>query len=767
MSKKNTQKKSTSKTLSPTPTSPEILRGLALAFDTQGLDRSVGNQIKEYVKKKQYIHETHTDLLRRGVVEPICIELTPKTQTIVEDAANRFFKMFHSSVLEFDWKHYERTEIINNFSLFISIIGMDVYFSLQEGLNLPSSKELVTDKGILFESLSWLEKNNTGWADAVTAFRDKNDENADYIPRWKAGASIPSFRSISAFSNCFPAKEQERTFILLLLARAVSSLCRTHEKLDNQLKYLHEVNPGSVDPVKAEMTIIDESESYHFFLHVIEEAHSLLEHSPHNPGVKKTISRYLIEARKLHKKERFSEASRWPLHLLLGRFHVANGKNKDALAEYQKAFKLSLYCAGEHQADIIEEALTVAAICKKTPFLKELKNQAITFKLLEENVKDEHDPGIAGGAERKKDDFVQDWEVRRWRQEFHQKFPIDSMFVDAEGDASDPESFIPIVDASKHVNPCLKHPNKVVQYATEGGRMRKPQILFFAMKNDFRSIKKLIQKNADFITPWKENGESVFHFALRWMSAKDLASPADDHLYRLLLPRIDEAANTSDNDCPIKLMVSTRFVKKRFSVLGSAVETCRPDVVAKVLEFGAAADQRHTMDQYTPLYGLCQLIDDRANLEKRDWALCQAMELRTHAQEVDIKRRYGIPSNAPLNSSTAMNLMRAAIRLEQEFLQKIDINDLLSIADILLANGADPNALHNINHARNRTPLMMAIESGNLELFELLLERGGDLSLQCFLEIDNKEYSCIDIAEKFRARTILEKMHQAHTRKIQ
>lgn len=56
---------------------------------------------------------------------------------------------------------------------------------------------------------------------------------------------------------------------------------------------------------------------------------------------------------------------------------------------------------------------------------------------------------------------------------------------------------------------------------------------------------------------------------------------------------------------------------------------------------------------------------------------------------------------------------------------------------------------------------MMAIESGNLELFKLLISHGGDVSLKCFSEIDNQEYSCAAIASKFGAKTIHEHLTES------
>lgn len=778
MSKKRTRKKGKKRRikaeesyLAPLPTTPEVLRGLALALDTKGADRKVGKAMDEYVSKGQYLRDRHSTLVNDGVILPIrclqveCLDkpieiLNTETSEFIESVIERFFSLYHGLILRFDCEERGRKTVATQFVPVIALAGLDIGAEIEKRFDLPSLAKQLAEESVVEATISHLEGSCPGWADAVARFREKNVEEADYISRWKAGVGLPSLDSLKKLVVELPEAAQEQAYIQLLMARAIAFLCRRNEGLHKNLRHLTTASLESFDPSALGVEKHECSQLYHYFLHLVGEANGIIENDHMLLGGKHDSMRLLVEAKAVHKSGGFPQSSCWPLHLVQARHAIANCRNRDALLEYKKVFSFSLYSAGEQQIDIIEESLKVAAICKDVRFLERLKNQAIAFDLVQPDIEDLHDPEIAGGGKGRKSRFVQDWEIDRWRQDFHQTFPPESMFIDADGDPEDPESPFIIVDPSKHQEPDLKKPDKIVQYASEGGRLRKPQILYYASKNDFRSVKKLIKKGADYVTPWRENGESVFHFAIRWMSETDVAVPSDESLYRLVLPRIEDLADPSNSECLTAIMTKTPFVKKQYTVLGSAVETCRPDVVEKVLELGAAVDQGHTMDKITPLYLLCQIMDSRANLEKREWAMQQSLNNMSHSMQSDIKRRYGIPVDGSVSSPSAANMIRAGIRLQHEKLQRINRDNLLAIARILLENKADPNAPHTVSKVHNRTPLMMAVESGDLDLLDLLVDYGGDISLTCHSDIDHRDYSCIQIAEKFGGESVLDRLKE-------
>lgn len=761
--KKNRNKNLNNSTnhIPPLLTSPELLRGLALALDSKSADRTVGKAMDEYVRKGQYLHETHMQLLRDGILGPVCQFLAPKTQEVFELAIGRFFRAYRGVVLELNCWELNRKDVVNDNVNLLCFIGLGIVLEFRDKLNLKVLVRCLSDENLIESIFSVFENEVEGWERAVELFRRKNEEHADYVSRWKLGYALPSLQSLLQFSKCIHRDEQESVFLQLLLARGVIFLCRNHGDFSGLLRYyLNDAFEYLDLPnwVLLELDIKQHkcSESFVEYGACTSTADKLLLDNRSIIGVKDQIYHILTKAKSIHKKAKLSVSSRWSLHQVFARYHVANGNLKNALAEYKEAYRLSLYSAGKNQENIILESLCVAARCRDIRFLEKVKSQAIAFQLISEPIEDDYDPKSVGG--RRKGDFVQDWEVAGWRQSFHNVFPSDVMFIDAEGDREDPESPIIIVDGSKHIKPDLRNPNRVVQYAEERGRMRKPQILFFAKKNDFQAVKKLIQKGADFITPWKDNGESVFHFAIRHMNATDVATRFDESLYHLILPRIEELVKPSGEQCPVKEMLKTPYVKKQYTVLGSAIETCRSDVVKKVIELGVPVEQGHTMDKLTPLYWLCHLVVTKVNFGKIKQAMLQSSMNMAPSEKAEIMRRYGVPAHYQSDSPRAVEMMRVMLEFQEKQIEQIDKDQLIMIAKILLENDAKPNAPHTVNMVRKRTPLMMAVESDDLELFDILMEHGGDTSLTCFSEIDNKDYSCVDIAMNFGAKKILERL---------
>ena len=743
---------------SPLPTAPELLRGLARALDVRGEDGSGGRLFDEYVRKGQYVHELHVKLLKEGILAPLGNVLSAETVDFLRIAIEHSFKQYHSFALNYDAVDMNRSTVIRISTPLFLICWSEGWSLLEQHFPFPGPPELCSSSNVMANAISWLEENCIGWQGIVDQYKDQNEEKINYVNRWKNGTKLPSFQSLKLLAGCASAREREKVFLVLLVGRAIAFLCRNHDGLGRKISYIASTEVDSFDPLKIGVETVEASLKYDDFVCHIENVNDLFRRAIMNGEGADEVLHALLEAKAFHRKAKLPTTSRWRLHWMWGRYAIANGCLNEAVSEYEKAFGLSLYSAGNAQDVIIREALVVASWSGKVKLLERIKNQAIAFGIIQADITDEDDPGEACGESRRKNTFVKDWEIRRWQQDFDTVFPPDFMLQGCVRDWEDAESSVIILDPAKHSKPDLQHPNRVVKYKGEGGSIKKPQVLYYAWKNDFSAVKKLVKKGADFVTPWKGNGESVFHFAVRWMNRVDALASPDESLYAFILPRIEALANEKGHDCPVRKMVCTPYLKKQFTVLGSAVETCDPKVVEKVLSLGAAVDQGHTMDKFTPLYQLCSLMDSMFNLEKRRWAMQEHLKRMSPGERAEIMRRYGVPHNGEGVSPRAMNLMMGAMEVEQGKLLKIGKNPLLAIAEVLLDHGADPNAFHSVSNVEKRTPLMMAIESGDIDLFELLLKYGGDASLTCFSHIDYKEYSCLEVAAKFGGAAMVERV---------
>ncbi|MEL0658977.1 hypothetical protein V6255_07465 [Psychromonas arctica] len=116
-----------------------------------------------------------------------------------------------------------------------------------------------------------------------------------------------------------------------------------------------------------------------------------------------------------------------------------------------------------------------------------------------------------------------------------------------------------------------------------------------------------------------------------------------------------------------------------------------------------------------------------------------------------LKRVIAEQEKAPLfqkYSQIAKNMMQANIK------EHTTANAFREIALFLIQQGANPNAKHN-TALQGYTPLMMAAELNEDELFYVMAKAGGDISDSCVNPQDNRRVSCIDIARHWRSDKIL------------
>ena len=630
---------------------------------------------------------------------------------------------------------------------------MDVLEQLIERLRLPALDSILAWSNPVGEAISWLKRECPDWEMAVKNFAIENNET-DYVERWATGKLLPSAKSLLKFIELVKKEDRERSLILLLVARAFAHSYRVNEALRDHVLCLY--SPES-QPMNRERLGIEEhkpSHEFHVFMTSIINLNLMLQEDNMVLGARSFIQESLARMGQYHRKSALPPSSRWILSLVTARVAVADGQLQQALTAYKQAFAEGMYSAGVSQVEIIEEALCVASMQGDVRFLEKLKNQAIGFGMTEHLGKDHHDPRNAGSG-RRGSYFVEDWEIGRWRERYQAIFPASCRFINAAGTPEEPVTSITVVNPDEHLEPDFKHPNRVVQYSAGGRRYRTPQIHWFALRNDVDSVKKLIGKGADYITPWKEDGSSVLHVSVRKMGVIDPGPSPDDSLFQFVAPMIEEQNAKPERLAEIARMIKTPLLKRQMTVLGSAVETCHPDVVKTVLGLGAPVDQRHTMSRLTPLYWLCQLAYSQRNPERWMQTAQHELSLMSPAKIEDMNGRYGIPLISPQSSERSSEIESATSRIWMENRKGIDRAALVAIARVLLENGADANACHNINGVQGRTPLMLAIEANDLELFDLMIEFGGDIRRTCLSTIDHHEYTCMDIARCSGAGDVL------------
>ncbi len=744
------------KAVPPLFTAPEVLRAIALALDTKGMNREVGKAMDEYVSKGRYIHDTHRRLLKDGVVEPISKWMTPETKRHFALLIDSVVTRYHQLVLQFPCYERRRRDVGRNIILLCIPLVMDVLEPFIERLRLPTLESILEWSNPVGAAIAWLKRE---CPDRETAAKDFTIEKdvTDYVRKWATGTSLPSAKSLLVFTGLIEEENRERALVLLFVARAFAHAYSTNRALRDQILCLYSTSGQAIDLARLGVDEVKPSREFHMFMESMLKLDMLRQEKNKIHGTKSAIQAGLANMVQYHRQSGLPPSSRWALSLVAARAAVADGRLQQALTAYKQAFDEGLYSAGDYQVDIIDEALCVTSMQEDVRFLEKLKSQAIVFGMMEHLEKDDHDPRIAGSG-RRDSYFVEDWEIKRWRERYHAIFPASCRFIDAAEMPGAPETPFIIINPDEHPEPDLKHPNRVVQYSETGCRYRIPQIHWFALRNDLDSVKQLLGKGAEYVPPWKDDGDSLLHISVRRMGVIDTVSPPDDRLFQLVVAMLEEQYADSKHRAEIQKMIKTPLVKKQATVLGSAVETCRPDVVKRVLGLGAPVDQRHTVSGLTPLYWLCQVAYSQRSPDKWMQTVEHERLRMDSAQREEVNRRFGIPFMPRQSSEHAFEIQAELAPCRMKTRRVINRAALIAIARILLEKKADANACHDINGVQGRTPLMMAVEANDLELFDLMVSFGGDIKRTCLSTIDHHTYTCMDIARRSGAGDVLRRL---------
>lgn len=413
------------------------------------------------------------------------------------------------------------------------------------------------------------------------------------------------------------------------------------------------------------------------------------------------------------------------------RWHILSGREKEALAYYERAANGALYRAGPNQKEILEEALALAGYLRNKPAIKRLKHRAVAFGLFS--------VGFASLPERP--GIVADWEVDQFAQAYTGLFPLQGRFVEVARPNHAPALPFRVInaDAAECLKPDLSHPDRVISIPTmDGVKYRRPQLIWFASEGRVDEVRRLLEAGAD-VNISDEQGGSALLRALQRAKKTGNRGALD-----LLL------------DCPhAKKALDRPTGKKRLAPLYLAVLMGDPDVVARLLAMGASADLLVSDPPQTPLH----ICAERFGLLRPEVVMQQFLSrmMSSSPEDREIQRRYAggmagvFGDRMPIPDMTnprhaaifapAANVMISSAQLPHE--------NLLKITQLLLDHGADPNCAH-AYPAPGRTPLMLAVENDAAEAVRLMLKAGGNPFQQ-----DDQGNDAFALARGFGSRNVL------------
>lgn len=553
------------------------------------------------------------------------------------------------------------------------------------------------------------------------------------VRKWRNGIDLPSSQSIQLFcrklDECWSKTPSCATWLLIS-----SALSRLERQWAGSLRPLMLSHPDHSSPV---------GNSIHAILSELVKSagrawpelaepgrklwHDLQRTSPKQVGDQdrtwREIQSLESTAAAIDPEGRSAHHYEW----MKGRWHAMSGQYQEALPHYEQAFELACYRAGHQIKDLVSEASCIAAFLGKRPFLKRLKHV-----------------GIALGLFRKPENgtVLEDWEFDQFAQQLSIRFPAQGRFVESQNDLSEQPMagwlFIDKDTLSK-TQPDLKAVNRVRAVHFANGAVRRwPQLRLFASLGLIEQTKALLDAGAS-VDDLDSSGASALLCALQHAEATGQREVLD-----LLLAQPHQVTT-----------LNALTQRKRLTPLMCAIDLGRPDVVEALAAQGADVEKRALTDNQSPLYYLVSQLFHKINPARMLFTLTQKMMEKPDVVLQDTLRRFGVGMAGTFGSDvTALRThpelaIAVAEALVKQHVSRHSISNLMWIATALLKAGANPNSPHTYP-VQGRTPLMLAAESDLPELFDLMLQHGGDP-----LRPDAAQQNCMQIAQSFGARKVI------------
>ena len=638
---------------------------------------------------------------------------------------------------------YQERELLDNPALYIAKVPADIYPN-RESLNRSLVQRVA---GGIFPLVEDIFKNQPDICKEILltetplalGFSLVKKEHPDFIEhfhgsertkvqRWLSGSQKPSMKELFAVLGNGNLLSDTRTCEILftaMLLEKCEELAAKHCKLQDFFKKMI-INP---QPDYRNTT----EDYYHkvIFIHNAFLRSQLFikkEAEKHNPEFDSIISKF---------KELCSNlkidpiASKWRIDILISLQKIFEGKFKEALQIYENTIPYVFYTVDmqnvciypinndySQTASFYKIALAIGAINQDRPFLKLMKNYGILFHLFGMPIAPTayaHDQVPSTNKQsRTKDSIVEDFEVKQWANNFFKYFPSNLIKNISSIEQYHTNADSPLfIEEGKEPKEPIKPYNKNFRIGTKIF----PQLVWFTYTGNIDAVKTLLQSNAN-VNSLTSSSESALFFAIEHMV------PINDPY----IPQIGKELFNIISEIPHeKETLNTPSDKQKITCLGQAVWTGDYEIVEKIIKMGANVDAFQSTDRKTALYRVVQYYD---GLPKKI-----GEKLKFTPETIDGIRRGNEFMQGLTNDEVVQTWIATQNNPQIQIIEKINrekINErykkvctkekLFKIAETLLKWGADPNLPHNINGIKGYTPLMLAAEKNNLELFKLMVE---------------------------------------------
>ena len=562
---------------------------------------------------------------------------------------------------------------------------------------------------------------------------DRTDR--EKVGKWRNGTDLPSAQGIKLFSQRVleVGKDSTRSDTVALWLMIAAALTRFERAWDKPLRSLILLGfQISLANHAAQGQLLDLVQRVGRSWPELAEAgralwYDLRRTSSKHAGDQQRIWDAIVELKAVASKYDPKGLTAYHYEWMTARWHTLSGQYQDALPFYQSAFELAGYRAGHQIKDIIEEASCVAGFLEKKNFLKQLKHVGIALGLFRK-------PEFGAAV-------LEDWEMEQFSKSLLIHFPQQGRFVECEVDLLELTSLgvsaISMETVAK-IKVDLKTLDRVRAVQFDTGEVRRwPQLRLFASFGMFPQVKTLLDAGAP-VDDLDSAGASALLCALQFAEGT-----GDRRVLDLLLAIPHQAAT---------LNATTK--KKRLSPLMCAIDFGAPDVVRALLGQKTDANKFALTDSQSPLYYLVSQLYFKVNPYQMFEKLTKGLTTEPDLMLRDTMRRFGVGFAGALGNNTELvrsnpeQALAAVNALVKNHGQRHTTGRLTEIATVLLEFGANPNATHNYP-VQGYTPLMLAAESDLPEVFDLMMQHGGEP-----LQPNAAGQNCVQIAASFRSRMV-------------
>lgn len=604
--------------------------------------------------------------------------------------------------------------------------------------------------------LLWINRNSPVWQDYISGV-DKGRK--DMISSWSRAEGLPSAQSILLLGSNPVNIDWHKIKTLLFVARAI-------DFIKNEPLGLVLINEARLSNWGVEETQSMESEmaqNQKNVLYSVSHMHNLIAKIQHDlrRTVKKNEPHYyrnLIDhARDQAKTSTKLNSFTYWIDWHDARWNIFTGDLRNANELYKSAFENAIFCAGDNQRLIIEEAIVVAASLPNPDrvFLKHLKWALINFGYDIPSISTKEPSQIVR-------DTIEEWELDLWKGSFSRCFPKVGLFPGVEYKDKKVQAGPLVFDENFSARPDYRNLNRKIKVG-EMLQRNMPQLVWFTLIEDIKTCQALIDKGAK-VDVSSEGGETPILTALEALNVTHVNKNSFIGLGPLYKSLNDDLFNLFMKLPHKPCTLNIRTERERLLPIISAVQSGRYNVVQAVLKMGAKPNVRGLTDEQTALNVCLKIIGILKDPElsiKTQSATPITPELfdsiRRHANGTtgftmaQQEKVYQELKDSGLYQYISSFILESR---NNNIISHMTIYEMRRIAKLLIEAGADVNAEH-ASPIKGYTPLMLAVELDESELFDAMIEAGGDVQKTYKNPRNGYDVSVTQIAKYFGAFEIL------------